>query len=243
MGPPTLVAGIVGRDAGRKHVAVAFAVLSIAMLAKPGLSEMTWMLPALGACALHWERRQLAGGLALAGILTVAVALNVRLAASVVANEQVTAPLAPLARIGSDVQRTLPRDAVLAVPPGIESARPFLRRSIYVTLKDGAAYLWNPGYEVEYLRRLSVLHVPYTPGRRPDLRSADREFVRYLPESLPVLEAEGVTHVLLRTADVPPGATCSPRTADYCVLGITEARRVFPSGVVSSVLPGTPRRR
>lgn len=235
--------GLLERNAARRQAAVAFAAVSVAMLAGQRLSGVTWMLPGLAACALWWEGRPLVNGLALAGVVTVGLALNVRAAVPLLGNELITVPLAAVARIGSEVRRTLPSDAVLVVPPGIDGARPLLQRSVYLTSKDGAAYLWTPGYEVEFLRRLSVLRITYTPGLRADRLRIAREFLEHLPESLPALESEGATHLLLPVGDVPPGSRCSPSTPDYCVLSIAEARRVFPSGAVSSAPPGTRQRR
>jgi hypothetical protein len=113
----------------------------------------------------------------------------------------------------------LREDALVAIDPAYE-VRPQLGRGVFVSMKDGAAYLWKPGFEVEYLRRLALVGVSYTPGRRYDPGLVAREFQEGLPASLARLRGEGVSHAIVEADRAPAGAPCVRRSAHFCVLAL-----------------------
>jgi hypothetical protein len=117
----------------------------------------------------------------------------------------------------------LPEDALVAIDPAYE-VRPQLGRGVFVSMKDGAAYLWKPGFELEYLRRLALLGVSYTPGRRYETARVAREFQEGLPASLERLPAEGVSHAIVEADRAPADAVCRRRSAHFCVLELPVER-------------------
>lgn len=138
-----------------------------------------------------------------------------------------TAEIEWIARAAS---KTVPRDALFVIPPACY-LRPHLKRGVYVSMHDGAAFFWEKGFEVEYLRRLRVSGIGYTPGV---FRQADKvtdEFLASLPASLPVMKRAGVTHALLPyfTIGRPPAGPVL-RTEKYFVLGIDDAIRATAPG-------------
>ena len=64
-------------------------------------------------------------------------------------------------------------------------------------MKDGAAYLWEKGYEFEYIRRLKVLGIPYTPGVQFNDSEIRQYFFNSIDNTLASVKQEGVTHVIL----------------------------------------------
>ncbi len=98
-----------------------------------------------------------------------------------------------LARTVSD---KVPRNSLFLIPPWYE-VRPFLKHGVFVTIKDGAAYLWDKGYETEYIRRLKVLGIPYTPGVPYDVNEITKYFFSHMDDTLRDVRREGVTHVIL----------------------------------------------
>ena len=123
--------------------------------------------------------------------------------------------------LGLTVQRMVPRDGLLLVPPSLQ-VRPFFRRSVYLSMKDTAAVYWQPGFETEFLRRLKLLGISYTPGSTFRGGRVDREFYDGLPDSLPRVSKEGVTHVVLpvRELRAEPAASCLTVSNGYCLAAI-----------------------
>lgn len=89
-----------------------------------------------------------------------------------------------------------PSESLFLIPP-IYLCRASLHRGVYLSMKDGSAYLWKKGAELEYLRRLRVVGITYTPGQPYQRERVYQEFLEHLPSSLPQVKAEGVTHVIL----------------------------------------------
>jgi hypothetical protein len=90
----------------------------------------------------------------------------------------------------------LPHDALVAIPPSLE-VRSYLKRSVYVNWKEGAAYLWNKGFEVGYLRRLRNIGVHYTPGAFLTADSMDNAYMESFFGNAAALKRDGVTHAII----------------------------------------------
>jgi hypothetical protein len=119
-----------------------------------------------------------------------------------------------------EAARVLPRNALVAIPPSW-TVRAFLRRSVYVNYKEGAAYLWSKGFELDYLRRLKNVGVAYTPGVAFDGEKADVAYADAVPKNLAVLRGDGVTHVILdRRHAAQLGSACVVESSNYCVTAI-----------------------
>jgi len=134
---------------------------------------------------------------------------------------------AEMERISRAASKAVPRDALFAIPPACY-LRTHLRRGVYVSMHDGAAFFWKKGYEIEYLRRLRVCGIGYTPGVFRDAGRVTDEYLKNLPASLSRLKREGVTHALLPSFTIgrPPGGPVI-RTENYVILGIDDAIRTI----------------
>ncbi|MHC4150124.1 MAG: hypothetical protein ACYSR5_11635, partial [Planctomycetota bacterium] len=114
----------------------------------------------------------------------------------------------------------LPHDALVAVPPSLK-VRACLKRSIYVNWKEGAAYLWNKGFEVSYLRRLGNIGVHYTPGVRLSLESSDSTYMRSFRGNAALLKRDGVTHAIIdKNTSAELGAHVLLFSGQYCLIGL-----------------------
>ena len=97
-------------------------------------------------------------------------------------------------------------------------------------MKDGAAYLWQPGFEQEFLRRLQVLGIVYTPGTRFQNNQVNQEFEDNLPSSLSKAKLEGVSHVILPKRLVyRDTANILIENKDFYVLTIDNALKLYKS--------------
>jgi hypothetical protein len=98
--------------------------------------------------------------------------------------------------LAGNVSRKVPANALFLIPPWYE-IRPQLKHGVFLSMKDGAAYLWDKGYEFEYIRRLNVLGIPYTPGIPFDESEVKQYFINNINNTLASAGKEGVTHVIL----------------------------------------------
>jgi len=125
--------------------------------------------------------------------------------------------------IAQIAQQVTPSDALFLIPP-IYSCRSYLQRGVYVSMRDGAAYLWQKGYELKFLRRLAILGIVYTPGMEFQREQVYKEFMENLYVSIPKLKLEGVTHVILPKRD-----NCNQKfkliveDKDFCLMTIDNA--------------------
>jgi len=94
------------------------------------------------------------------------------------------------------VSYKVPANALFLIPPWYE-IRPYLEHGVFLSMKDGAAYLWEKGYEFEYIRRLKVLGIPYTPGVQFNDSEIRQYFFKSIDNTLAGVRQEGVTHVIL----------------------------------------------
>ena len=94
------------------------------------------------------------------------------------------------------VSYKVPANALFLIPPWYE-IRPYLEHGVFLSMKDGAAYLWEKGYEFEYIRRLKVLGIPYTPGAQFNDSEIRQYFFNSIDNTLASVKQEGVTHVIL----------------------------------------------
>ncbi len=102
--------------------------------------------------------------------------------------------------VAKEASAKVPADAAFLIPPNY-TVRPFLKRGVFVTMKDGGAFMWAKGYELEYIRRLKLLSITYTPGKFYDEEKVSEEFISGLGSSLPAMKGEGVGYAILpRTA-------------------------------------------
>lgn len=102
--------------------------------------------------------------------------------------------------VAKEASAKVPKDAAFLIPPNY-TVRPFLKRGVFVTMKDGGAFMWAKGYELEYIRRLKLLSITYTPGKFYDEEKVSEEFISGLGSSLPAMKGEGVGYAILpRTA-------------------------------------------
>jgi hypothetical protein len=107
--------------------------------------------------------------------------------------------------LADNISRKVPANALFLIPPWYE-IRPQLKHGVFVSMKDGAAYLWDKGYEFEYIRRLNVLGIPYTPGIPFDESKVKQYFFNNIVNSLASAGKEGVTHVILPKTMFPPSS-------------------------------------
>jgi hypothetical protein len=98
--------------------------------------------------------------------------------------------------LADSISAKVPANALFLIPPWYE-IRPQLKHGVFVSMKDGAAYLWDKGYEFEYIRRLKVLGIPYTPGIPFDESMVKQCFINNIANTLASAGKEGVTHVIL----------------------------------------------
>ncbi|HNY32914.1 MAG TPA: hypothetical protein PKO15_18675 [Fibrobacteria bacterium] len=101
----------------------------------------------------------------------------------------------------SEFGRSSPPEALFILPPSV-NARPFLERGVWFNMDDGATFLWRSGAESETLRRMKILGIQYDLGSTMNPDSLDRQWERGLCSSLPILQKEGVTHVVLPNKSV-----------------------------------------
>jgi hypothetical protein len=134
-----------------------------------------------------------------------------------VAAEQQRQRDAEISDLARALRHKVDEGALFAIPP-VYAIRPELARGVFVSMKDGAAYLWKPGFEIEFLRRLAVLGISYTPGVPWDPDRVEREFENALPASLERLRREGVSHVILPSPVVPNGTACMLRSRNFCAV-------------------------
>jgi len=132
-------------------------------------------------------------------------------------------------RIAQLAEMNTPRDSLFLIPP-LYTCRGSLQRGVYLAMRDGAAYLWKKGFEIEYIRRLTVLGITYTPGRQFQCQQVYTEFIQNLGVSLPKIKKEGVTHVILPKDLFVNG--CPYRTLKnnvFCLLSINDAIKYLHS--------------
>ncbi len=98
--------------------------------------------------------------------------------------------------VAKEASAKVPQDATFLIPPNY-TVRPFLKRGVFVTMKDGGAFMWAKGYELEYIRRLKLLGITYTPGEFYNEEKVAKEFVAGLGMSLPAMKGEGVGYAIL----------------------------------------------
>jgi hypothetical protein len=98
--------------------------------------------------------------------------------------------------LADKVSYKVPANALFLIPPWYE-IRPYLEHGVFLSMKDGAAYLWEKGYEFEYIRRLNVLGIPYTPGVQFNDSEIRQYFFNSINNTLTSVKHEGVTHVIL----------------------------------------------
>lgn len=94
------------------------------------------------------------------------------------------------------VSDKVPENSLFLIPPWYQ-IRPYLKHGVFVSMKDGAAYLWDKGYEYEYIRRLKVLGIEYTPGVKFNESEIKEYFYNHINGALGNVKHEGVTHVIL----------------------------------------------
>jgi hypothetical protein len=91
-------------------------------------------------------------------------------------------------------------------------------------MQDGGAYFWNKGFEVEFIRRLGVLGIRYTPSIYRDKDTVTREFLENIHPALLRLKTEGVTHAILPFSTIKNFPSRSIfQTENFIVLGIDNA--------------------
>lgn len=132
-----------------------------------------------------------------------------------------------LSRMAAVARDLTPPEACFLLPPSA-NCRTQLQRGVYEVLKDGAAFLWEKGFETEFIRRLAVMGIAYTPGRPYNRREIELAWIRGLNRSLPSVKKEGVTHVILPEHIVPPQARTLAATEGYRLLAIDAAIEAFP---------------
>lgn len=98
--------------------------------------------------------------------------------------------------VAKEASTKVPMDAAFLIPPNY-TVRPFLKRGVFVTMKDGGAFMWAKGYELEYIRRLKLLGVTYTPGKYYDEKRVAEEFFSGLAKSLLLMKGEGIGYAIL----------------------------------------------
>lgn len=98
--------------------------------------------------------------------------------------------------VAKEASAKVPKDAAFLIPPNY-TVRPFLKRGVFVTMKDGGAFMWAKGYELEYIRRLNLLSITYTPGKFYDEKRVEEEFISGLGKSLLLMKGEGVGYAIL----------------------------------------------
>jgi len=91
-------------------------------------------------------------------------------------------------------------DDLFTVPPS-RNTRAILQRGVYYSIWDGAGFLWYRGHELEVLRRMRVLGIPYTPGVQNLPDSIDRRWAAGLCSAVPALRKEGVTRAIVPVRD------------------------------------------
>ncbi len=158
--------------------------------------------------------------LSLAGLVVVHVFFTVRLMSQIRPDFANDKELISFCRQAEDL---IPEDALVAVPPSL-NIRAFLRRNIFVTRKDGAAYLWKKGYELEYLRRLAVVGVQYTPNER-DLEKSDREYHDNLEKQLQAMVEDGIDFAIASCEHLEDEGRAILRGYGLCLVKLQTALR------------------
>jgi hypothetical protein len=130
---------------------------------------------------------------------------------------------AEIERVARSVSEIVPQDALFVIPP-TSTIRSRLHRGVYVSMQDGGAYFWNKGFEVEFIRRLGVLGIRYTPSIYRDKDTVTREFLENIHPALLRLKTEGVTHAILPFSTIKNFPSRSIfQTENFIVLGIDNA--------------------
>ncbi len=143
--------------------------------------------------------------------------------------------------LAKKVSDKVPDNALFLIPPWYD-VRPYLKHGVYVSMKDGAAYLWNKGYETEYIRRLNVLGIPYTPGVPYKVTEVTKYFLSHVDDALGDVKREGVTHVILPKEMFPhamnAGAASSiGESGNFIVLDIDSALKHYPRKMSMATAP------
>ena len=130
---------------------------------------------------------------------------------------------AEIDRVAQSVSEIVPRDALFVIPP-IYYIRSHLHRGVYLSMHDGGAYLFKKGFEIEFLRRLQVLGIRYTPGISRNDETVTKEFQENIHPALLRLKTEGVTHAILPSSTIKNFPSSSIfQTENFIVLDIDNA--------------------
>jgi hypothetical protein len=129
--------------------------------------------------------------------------------------------------LAQTVSDKVPKNSLFLIPPWYD-VRPYLKHGVFVSMKDGAAYLWAKGYEMEYIRRLRVLGIPYTPGVPYNVNEITKYFFSNINDVLRDARREGVTHVILpkeifANASSASAGSSIGESGDFIVLDIDNA--------------------
>jgi len=108
---------------------------------------------------------------------------------------------AEIEQVARSVSEIAPRNALFVVPP-VCYLRSHLQRGVYISMHDGGVYMWKKGFELEYIRRLRVLGIRYTPGFWWNRSTVTKEFEENIHSALLRTKAEGVTHAILPSSTV-----------------------------------------
>jgi len=137
--------------------------------------------------------------------------------------KQLDNSIAEIERVARSVSEIAPRDALFVIPPP-NHIRSHLHRGVYVSMHDGGAYLWKKGFEVEFIRRLRVLGISYTPGIYWNRDAVTKEFLENIHPALLRLKSEGVTHAILPSSTIKNFPSSSIfQTDNFIVLDIDNA--------------------
>ena len=138
-------------------------------------------------------------------------------------SKQLDNSTAEIERVARSVSEIAPRDALFVIPP-TNYIRSHLHRGVYVSMHDGGAYFWKKGFEVEFIRRLRVLGINYTPGIFWNRDAVTKEFLGNIHPALLRLKTEGVTHAILPSSTIKNFPSSSIlQTENFIVLGIDNA--------------------
>lgn len=129
--------------------------------------------------------------------------------------------------LAADVASKVNGNSLFVIPPNY-MIRSFLKHGVYLSMKDGSAYLWSKGYEREFLRRLGVLGIDYVPGKQFRSEDIERRFLDNVRNGLVLLKGEGVTHLILPVKVLPrePDRFVE-RSKNFVVLDINSALSNF----------------